>query len=191
MPNPLLRLGTPNQSKQPPQRLEPIPEHYAGNNHPYRGTEDHGIPDNDKPEDSPGYDGNRDAYFELEPTHVDVVPVRIVAGNESQSRIKFRTHVMQLTVGDQPRILLNRNDKRTKAYIKSISAGTGDLLILGGTAEEATLIQGYPIAISNTLAEFPTATQGTVYGIVAPGAGGSAAGTVINVFIAEEISVAY
>jgi hypothetical protein len=190
MPNPMMRLGTPNQSKQAPDRPEPIapiPEAYEGANHPYRGIEDHGVPDTAKPEDFAGYDGTRDAYYELVEPPKDVVPVRIVPDTDGgRTRRIMRTHVMQLTVGDPPRVLLGQNDQRTKANIKCFSSNATDFLWLGGSAEQANSLQGYPVPIGQAFGTHETLSQANVYGSVA---GGSANGTVINVWVSEELTV--
>lgn len=129
MPNPLLKLGNgANRGHKPPDRpepIDPIPEHYVGSNHPYRGIEDHGVADTVKPDEFDGYDGTRDAYYELQEPPKDVVPVRIV--NESARERKI-IRARSTVLSDQPVQILGRNPQRRKAILKANTqiSGGGD-----------------------------------------------------------------
>lgn len=189
MPNPLLRLGNgANRGMQPPDRpqaIQPVPEHYVGSNHPYRGTEDHGIADTVHPDDDINYDGTRDAYFELEPHAPDVVPVRIVQQDGKPTRRLFRTRQVPFNVDDPPVQILGRNDRRISARIRCVTPLAQDLWIVAHTRESCTLMAGY-INQATSFTEFVTVAQSALY-IAVPFQGGSASGAIIrNVYVYEE-----
>jgi hypothetical protein len=190
MPNPLLKLGNgANRGQRAPDRpqpVQPVPEHYAGSNHPYRGIEDHGVTDTVKPDDDMSYDGARDAFFEIEPPAPDVVPVRIVQQDGQRSRRKCRTRQVPFNVDDPPTQILSRNDRRISARIRCVTPLTQDLWVVAPTRETCTLQNGY-INQATSFTEFTTVAQDELYIAVPGGQGGSASGAIVrNVYVYEE-----
>jgi hypothetical protein len=70
----------PGQATAPDERqpYTPVPEDYAGENNPYRGTETHGVAPSVPPYDVPDYDDARPVVFEIAEPEPEPIPVRVV-----------------------------------------------------------------------------------------------------------------
>lgn len=131
--------------------IAPIPEHYSGDNNPYRGTEDHGVPPtvDDAPIDSPELDyiHMQDFDYPAEKHKQDPVPVYVV--NDSPIEEK-RIVVTQNPVGDIRPVRIagqDRNRIRVRILVDgspiyfnndaNVSVQTGALLVANaGTYQE-------------------------------------------------------
>lgn len=146
MPNPLMRLGTPKQSTEPPvHSIDPIIEHVEGQNNPYRGLEQHGVPAHYTPTDPLVDRDTRSAFFEVPPTEPD--PVRVVIVNDEDVTKELRTlRAIKYSVGNTAVQVLSRNDRRVACSVRSVqaSAPTGATPITYtwgvGTASPVTLV---------------------------------------------------
>src|SRR4051812_1863056 len=125
MPNPLMRLGQPKTSQDPPDRPQaetPVLEHVEGSVFPYRGMEEHGVPVHGSQfEDVPGHEGTVPAFFTVDTEPEHVVPVRVVQGVTDKTRRVVRTHAVPVRIGDPPTVIAGRNDKRSKVWIKTLA----------------------------------------------------------------------
>lgn len=124
MPNPFIRLNAPVTSKEPQDRPEPIPptpEQYAGENNPYRGIQDHGVPATNIP-NPPGTMADTKAGVNYLPPErvMDPVPVEIV----NQFGKEFRRHrVHRASVNNERGLqFIGRNDARTSILIRNVDA---------------------------------------------------------------------
>lgn len=107
-----------------PERVEPVPEHYAGTNFPYRGTETHGVkpdPNVDYSDPEIRYDPEHDGdvNYVPEPVEHDPIPVRIVNENPTEIR-EFRS--ARFTVGSPAVQLLGKHDARYRTRIRNTDA---------------------------------------------------------------------
>lgn len=146
MPNPLLgavRLNTGKPADDRPHAIPPVPEHYAGENFPYRGTETHGVPVHASGEPLADlYEDNASGTYEPAPEPEAVVPVRIVDVSGRELR-RFRTgqEILDSTTASIVRMLVGRNPARTSVSIKNTGAQT---MYIGET-ESVAAYTGYPI----------------------------------------------
>lgn len=124
MPNPLTRVGTPVQSKNVPDRPEPvapIPESVKGDNNPYRGLEDHGVPSNNHPSPPGAWADNHEGFTYVKaPLEQDPIPVRIVNEHGNEYR-EFRIHRMSID-NTHGVMFVGRNDARTSIEIQNRDA---------------------------------------------------------------------
>lgn len=127
------------------EAIAPVPENYVGDNIPYRGTVNHGVPvdepfidtdelmeeENPEPEYAPPVE-------EQEP-----VPVRIVQETDRERRY-WRGN--GYTVGTTPICVLSRNDRRRQAEIRNIigTAGGSTTLHVSHTQEKVGWSMGNP-----------------------------------------------
>lgn len=105
-----------------PDRVAPVPEHYEGENVPYRGTQTHGVA---IPKDAE-YE-SREFEFKQDDTKIaylpdpddsieDPIAVRIVQGDSRRERLDWRPARYRVT--DQGQRILNRHEKRRDVRIK-------------------------------------------------------------------------
>ena len=110
------------KSPNRPDRVTPVPEHYEGENVPYRGTETHGVAPSKGTEFH-----SREVEFVQDPHEVeylpdpdsvihDPIPVRIVQGDAKRERMDWRAARYRVT--DQGQRILGRHDKRRDVRIK-------------------------------------------------------------------------
>lgn len=122
MPNPLARVQV--TSKKPPERPEaipPVPEHYEGDNNPYRGTEDHGVKPTEKPSPTGADWDTREGHTYLPPEEeYEPIPVRIVQQHGNEFR-QFRVHRMSVNNGQAVQFL-GRNLARQSVYVENPDA---------------------------------------------------------------------
>jgi hypothetical protein len=145
MPNPLLRLGTTNQSKKAKERpvpVEPVLEDYDGDNNPYRGTQTHGV-EPTSPERQ--YDNGRTherepLVYKAEKEPADPIAVRVV-GEQSSERPIFRTDRYTLTAS-QPAQLLGWDDRRQSVKITNVS--DTETVRIASNGDDLN-IRGYPL----------------------------------------------
>ncbi len=130
-----------------PDRVKPVPEHYQGQNFPYRGTETHGV--------KPPADMDADAYYhvgmwddgeaetiksEPELKTEDVIPVRIVQGEKGRQRLDWRAG--RFYVQNIAQELVGRLETRRSLRIKNNSQ-TATIYI--GPDSGVAVYTGYPL----------------------------------------------
>lgn len=127
------------------EAIEPVAEHYAGENIPYRGTEQHGI----KP--GPAYSDHRDEIRKsvdveaVEHPHPPTpVLVKVVKEDGGES-VDWR--VITALASAVPTQLLNRMRKRTTAHILNY----GSVTVLIGRSPAMNSLNSYPIPAGGTL----------------------------------------
>lgn len=148
MPNPIIRRH-PLRTSKTPGRTEPIPpqmEAAEGDNIPYRGIVDHGVPVAHTFHDFAGYEDTEegsDKEYEKEP---DPIPVRIVTAGGRELR---RARTWQDIVPDTTTVrkIAGRNEARTSIVIYNNSAA----LVWVGFTESVTAYTGFPVNNAGTL----------------------------------------
>lgn len=168
MPNPFARTQL-NTSKsrttERPEPLTPVMEHVAGENHAWRGLEDHGVDDVDLGIDPATNTVNIDGRnvlveYEGEPKIVDPVPVYIVAETSREYR-QFWTD--RFTTTDGLSSMLGRDDRRISARV----VNTDDAKTVYIASSTADLAQrGYPLEPGR---ELEIRSEMPVYAIAADG----------------------
>lgn len=172
MPNPLVRLGPPVQSKNKvdrPRPTMPVMDDPAGDNHPYRGTESHGVADTVRPHDPDTYgvDGDHPdgipVALEVQPEKEPApVPVRVVE-EYRRERHYFSSDRIRLdfTTANNPANravqLVGRDDNRVALHIINYD---DNLAMLIGSTREETLMRGFVLA---PLATITLRTEEPVY----------------------------
>jgi hypothetical protein len=129
-------------------------EDYAGDNHPYRGTENHGVADTAKPHDPDVYGLNDDepdgipvSVLVHEEKTPDPVPVRIVTEYKKEIH-RFGTDrvVLDFTTANnaanRPVEIVGRSENRTSIKLRNMDPT--NWVYIGGTREEVAM-RGYPI----------------------------------------------
>lgn len=148
MPNPIMRLGTPNRGHQPPDRpqpLTPVPESVHGHNNAYRGLEDHGVASTTPHPDDETFDGTRNAVITLA-TPQAPVPVEIV---QRGGRERLRMQAQQFPLTTKPQRVLSANLRRKSARLKwRATATVTDVMI--STSESAAAMSAYPLDVGVT-----------------------------------------
>lgn len=141
MANPLMNRQQ-NTSKADmadrPQPIDPEPEHYAGENFPYRGIEYHGVEPTAEPRETPGYDATVGAEFKEVKEPETPVPVKIVTEglkeiNDWQVRREYVSGASYCIAG--------RNNNRTRLTIRN----AGAVNVWVGSNGSVTSFMGYPI----------------------------------------------
>ena len=128
--------------KTPVKSLTPVPDTIAGNNLPYRGNVDHGVPGPDvESTDEAHYHMGRPVEYEDEPKPIDAVPVRIV-GQSSREIRRFHVgnHIIDNT---QVRQIAPRGESRLSVKIANLSAD--QTIFIGPDATISAYAGGYPI----------------------------------------------
>lgn len=111
-------------------RVEPQLEQYAGQNNPFRGTEQHGVPFEAEPYADPlSHDGVPVEYEAPEPAP-DPVPVRIVQ-DSAQEVSRWDGATFPITEGLRALLIVGRNEKR---FSLSITNEGPDPVYLSPTA---------------------------------------------------------
>lgn len=131
-------------SKDPkkPEALKPEPEVYEGFNLPYLGVVDHGVEYTNEVVDPHVVDRTEEAIQYGKPAP-DPNPVAVRIVNEGAQEIRaWRVH--RYTVSTTPVQILNRNESRTRVFIKNNTASR--TLYIAPDSFIATATNGYPIA---------------------------------------------
>jgi hypothetical protein len=166
MPNPFMRLGSPNRAQgspvdreRPTGAQEPVPEHVHGTVFPYRGMDPHGVdPNNDGWRNTEEYEGKYTRGLPIEyealESGPEAIPVYIVDTNEKGREYHtgnvFRTYAPGTTGGNSATRIVSSDvasRRRTKARVKNLDTAT---VYIGLGSEQATLAQGWPLAQNET-----------------------------------------
>lgn len=165
MPNPLFnhRRDTSTDTQvEIPQPLEPTPESYAGPVFAYRGTEKHGVEPTGQSiinAEELDYTYGRPVEYAEEQPEPDAIPVRVV--NSSAHEIKdFR--VIRTFAGDQPGILVARNEKRSNLKIRNLHA-TKTIYVSDVVLGAAGTAFGYPVPAGTEFSLLTATTE--IYGV--------------------------
>lgn len=159
MPNPLIRLGAPNQSKEatavdaPPPHVEPVPERVRGVNHAYRGMEDHGVPSTLEYRDPEEYDAyDRGVAVDYEPVEEQQEPIPVyIVNTQEQGRqfikgLVFRAYATGSTKGTNATNVVSadyQGRRRVKVKVKNLDT---TVVYVAFTAENANPMSGWPLA---------------------------------------------
>lgn len=140
-----------------PDRVEPVPEHYEGENYPYRGTQTHGV------NPTPGVDA--DAYYGIgmwddgehetiktlpEEKVVEPVPVMVVQ-REGRERLDWRAG--RFLVQSIPQEVAGRLETRRSLRLKNASE---DKIIYIGPDSGLKPMTGYPLGPGEDVHIFST-----------------------------------
>lgn len=168
MPNPFSRsqLVTSKTNVERPKPITPVLERVQGENHPYRGLEDHGVDNVYDPTDpvtnTVDIDG-RPVKIEYVPEEKipEPVPVRIVQESSREYR-QFWTD--RITLSDGRSSILGRDNNRITARVVNTDAAK-TVWIASNNADLA--LRGYPLGpgkelpISGEMPVYAMATDGT------------------------------
>lgn len=169
MPSPFLggRVVTSKTDVDRPVAIEPVEEHYAGDNNPYRGIENHGVASDNQwretDEDMPDHDGRLVTVYETDEDTPDPIPV-VVVNESSRERRAFRNvtgYAGGTDNGGRARMLLGQDSSRSQATIRNKSLGA--VIWINDTPETATPMSGYPIEQG---AAYVTYSQEAIYATV-------------------------
>lgn len=131
--------------------LKPVPEHYAGKNYPYRGTETHGVPDPTYTEPDVEFKGeDQHAVYEEPVPETPPIPVRIVTEHSREIK-SFR--VVRYLVDMTAILLLGQERERTKCRIRNTDPV--NTVFIGASGLNPWL-NGYPILPGQEVAEIAT-----------------------------------
>lgn len=140
-------IVTSHNPPQRPQPIEPVTESYEGENIPYRGTELHGVPMFDEPQDVPAWHEGREVVYEEQEPEQDPVPVRIV--NTSGREVR-RSRIFQVPapVLDTPaKQVVGMDEQRSSVKVKNITA---DAVWIGNEAHTANSVHGWRLNENET-----------------------------------------
>lgn len=144
MPNPFIRVGVTSKEPQDhrPEPIPPVPEHYEGQNNPYRGIEDHGVPPTSTPNPPGAMQDTKVGVNYLPPERVmHPVPVEIVNRFGREFR-RHRVHKMSVN-GARTVQFLGRNEARTSVVISNPDAALS--LFVGITMDMNPALNGYEL----------------------------------------------
>ncbi len=154
-----------DEGPRPGTAIKPIPETYAGQNFPYRGTETHGVdPIYDVEPPPEQWEGGMVPVSVAEPEEPQkVIPVRIV---EESSEEYDDWATGQADIGVNPTQIVGRNPRRSSLKIRNLSATV--VVYVGKDMGGANFFSGWPIDpgdsldLNSTEAVFGRAVTGTV-----------------------------
>jgi hypothetical protein len=128
-----MRRTTPTKEK-----IEPVPEKHKGQNHPYRGAVDHGVPDEGPAVRKPLSDTVTVPVMVDEPEEQHPIPVRIV---EKRSGERRDHRAGTTTVNNVRSTIVNQNDRRSSVTIINES----DAVAIRIGDETVSLFSGYRV----------------------------------------------
>lgn len=147
-----------------PKRVQPEPEHYAGVNFPYRGTETHGV----EPPHGAEYDTREFQYPEEHPIKYlpeeeekPPIDVRVV---NSSARERLDWRAVRVSVDDTGQQILGRHDKRSAVRIRNHDA-TNPVYI--GRSNGVQSYTGFMIPANSEL--YPFRSTEEIWGITDSG----------------------
>lgn len=144
MPNPILSMLPKNTGRRPQKEemdIEPVPEHYAGLNFPYRGTETHGVPPTVEPRPVPSHAEVVETEFNPPLPEPEPIPVRVVTTGGRELR-RSRIFQGKANAGRCNQIV-GRDDLRYKVKLKNL--GTSNVFV-GNKDSTANANEGWPLA---------------------------------------------
>lgn len=190
MPNPAINPLQPVTSKATPDRQQvvPVPEAYVGHNHPYRGTEDHGVPDPRLAAEVAAIyaDGNPTDYAGTQSyaANADVSPDdfdNIVASVERTYKNPRRFVTAQnLATDTETRIIVSRNPDRDMVRVMNLS----NSIIWIGNSDGVRPYTGYPLfPVSLGLQEYVQYSEDEIWAIGDSGSGS------VAIAVVEEFTI--
>ncbi len=134
----------------PPERKirPPIPEHYAGDNNPYRGTEAHGVQKTVDPLllESGTAEATKHVEYVALPKEQDPVPVIIV--QEKRNELKTLRTYNYLVRINYPVCIVQRREGRIQVRIHNLD-GTNKIYV--GKNDTMLALMGFPILPNTNL----------------------------------------
>lgn len=151
MPNPLIRGGPANTSREEMTDRTPIApelEYYEGTNLPYRGVMYHGVEPTERYNPPDGYSGEVAVVYEPPPPEQEPVPVRIV-DNSSRFRIVARAdnRILNYDVTQRPTQLLPYEENRLR--VKIVNVNTFFRVELGFSDQIRDFNGSYPLGATD------------------------------------------
>lgn len=122
------------KSPNRPDQVKPVPEHYEGENQPYRGTETHGVKPTEGVDAGAYYaemqqdDGPDDVQYVAPDEELEPIAVRVV---QKTSRERLSWRAVRFIVGDTPQQILGRHERRKNVRIRVHGALDGDPVYIG------------------------------------------------------------
>jgi hypothetical protein len=157
MPNPFMRLGSPNRAQgspvdkeRPTGATDPVPEQVAGTVFPYRGMEKHGVEPTQDWRNTEAYEGDYSRGVEVDyepvPDEPDPIPVYIVEteskGRQVERGVTFRSYAPPSASGNV--ISADYQGRRRISFrVKNLDSTT---VYVGYSADQASLMHGWPLA---------------------------------------------
>lgn len=174
--NPLIgsQQKTMSTDTQDHEELTPVPEGRVGSNHPYRGIEQHGVPDTEHPDPNEDWsEATGDGEYVDEKPEIEPVPVIIVNSHQREFKdwLPHRT-----TCGLNSNQLVGQNLRRSNLVITNLDAT--HTIYLGPDSSVATFT-GFPLKAGFSMT-FLT-SQADVWAI-------SDDGSLVQIAILEEYS---
>lgn len=155
-----------NTSKTPSElHIDPQAESYVGHNHPYRGLDNHGVPDDNEPHGFDGYADMHSGEYEIEKEDVPPIPVRMVTlGPRELRRFNTTQTLCDSTTAAVPRMVAGRRQNRIQAFIYNNSAN----IVWIGNNESIQPFMGFPIPANSGLPA-PMQTEDAIWVVCTAG----------------------
>lgn len=134
-------------------RLTPEPDRIAGNNIPYRGDVDHGVPSGRvESTDEAHYHLGRPVEFLDDPTE-DIVPIPVrIVGQGARETKRVNTNIYRLDPTLNQRMpIAGRDEKRDKITVSNIGNGVGASPVFVG-GENVSQVSGFMLAAGASIA---------------------------------------
>lgn len=142
---------------EPPERVVPVPEEYAGVNFPYRGTEQHGVeanPDIDYDTREFQHEENEPPEYLPEEKEIEPFPVKIV---DESARERWAWRSIRYSVGTEPQRMIPRNDRRRTLLIRNRGSNPGSVYL--GPDSSVNINTGYILAVGTEISGLVTTEE--------------------------------
>lgn len=182
MPNPLIGsrpLNTGKRADDRPHAQRPREESWVGDNNPYRGTNDHGVPSSHPEEmELPDWEDTTSGVYEPEKEPVAPIPVTVVRTFARELR-RFNTRQAVIPAAGVVVNLVGRNTARSRVTIKSTAVAPATVWI-GNDESIAAGLNAFPLSVAEKIID----TEDPVYACQ-----DLASATPLTVYILEEFVV--
>lgn len=161
MPNPFVNPLQKVTSTKPQERpIEPLPESYAGFNHPYRGVENHGV-DSEYEIDPPTYHGDNDEDYEPADKVIPPIPVKVVT--ESVTEWRKITTLAGTVYNTKAIQLVGRDIKRKRLTVSVLATSGANAIVRIGNTADSIELNGYAIVYNGSSGTITLDTTEPVY----------------------------
>lgn len=157
MPNPFTRAGQTKQSTEPREHVTPVPDSFAPEFLPYRGTQTHGVAPSQDSHNIPDHrDDARPVPVIPLPEKPEPVPVVVISDTGRRIR-QWRGHSTYATPSVAQ--IVGAHDKRTKVTIRNLSTDKTAYL---GPDVTVSVVNGFPVLPGGA---FEIGAESAVYGV--------------------------